>query len=203
MSNDVKNPLSIDFTHGQLAYRLKRLHGTNELLAKAVGIKNDYKPYVIDATAGLGRDGFLLATLGCQVTLLERSPVVTQLLDEALKRAKAHSNFAGRLQINLIQTDSLVYLTKLTRDERPDVIYLDPMYPHRSKSALVKKEMRILRDIVGDDNDAGELLNVALQHALKRIVVKRPCSAPPLNNRKANFAIKGKTQRFDIYLPIR
>ncbi len=81
-----------------------------------------------------------------------------------------------------------------------DVVYLDPMYPHRTKSALVKKEMRRLRNVVGGDDDAHKLLEAALQYAGQRVVVKRPHPSPPLGDMKPDFAITGKKTRFDVYM---
>lgn len=190
---------NIDFLTGKFGYRHRHAHRGNELLAKVVGIKGHYKPLVIDATAGLGRDGFLLACLGCQVTMLERSPQIAALLKDALHRVQTAPDFADDLKITLINVDAINYLQKLTAAEYPDVIYLDPMHPPRSKSALVKKEMRILREVVGDDNDATTLLQTALTRAKKRVVVKRPRLSPPLGDIKPSFIISGKQQRFDIY----
>lgn len=190
-------PLYINFLAGKIGYRRRHSHTGNELLAKAIGIKGDYKPTVIDATAGLGRDAVIMAHLGCQVTMLERSPAVAILLEEALKKALLEL----KIVLSLIQVDAKEYLLHLKSTDYPDVIYLDPMYPERKKSALVKKEMRILREIVGDDKDASDLLKVALHHARKRIVVKRAKTAPCLADLKPNFIIKGSQQRFDVYLP--
>jgi len=84
--------------------------------------------------------------------------------------------------------------------ERPEVVYLDPMYPHTGKSALQKKEMRLFRRLVGDDEDVPRLLQAALGCATKRVVVKRPRTAPPVLELKPSLAIEGKTTRFDVYL---
>lgn len=91
-------------------------------------------------------------------------------------------------------------LAKIPTARHPAVVYLDPMYPHRSKSALVKKEMRILRILVGDDEDSAKLLTSALQVANKRVVVKRPAYAPPLTGLEPNLVFKTKNNRFDVYL---
>lgn len=191
--------LQIDFLKGKTAYRLKHSGIKNELLARAVGLKHQYKPIVLDTTAGLGRDGFLLAYLGCDVTLLERSPAVATELQTALNLALTDPAFS-HLKIKLINIDGKDYLQQLNAENNFDVIYLDPMYPHRKKSALVKKEMRTLRTLVGDDEDAPALLQLALQHAKKRVVVKRPRLAEVLGGIKPDFCIEGSQQRFDVYL---
>ncbi len=197
---EAPGPVYVDFLQGRLGYRGKRINTKNEPLAKAVGLKPGYRPEIIDATAGLGRDSFVLATLGCRVRLLERSPVIAALLRDGIERSKCDAD-TGSISANLtlIEADAISYLSSLEDDERPDVIYLDPMYPHSSKSALVKKEMRYFREIVGADEDADRLLAVALGKAFKRVVVKRPRLAKPLHGCKPTGNISGKTTRFDIY----
>jgi len=195
--------LSIDFLTGKIAYR--RAQNGKELLAKAVGIKGCYRPSILDATAGLGRDGFMLACWGCKVTMLERSPVMATLLQDALTRAFTESEWAQKLSLLFIHTDAFDYFNKLellNNTYYPDVIYLDPMHPVRSKSALVKKEMRLVREIVGEDKDSDDLLVQALHYATSRVVVKRPRLAPALANLKPDFCITGKQQRFDVYLSL-
>jgi len=181
-------PLRVDFTHGALAYRQRQ--GGRELLHRAVGIKKGRRPSIIDATAGLGRDGFMLASAGCDVLLLERSPVIAALLADGLQRAGL-SNPRG------LWSDALSYLA--TAQPAPEVVYLDPMYPVGQQRALVKKEMRIFRDIVGDDVDAERLFHQAMQVALRRVVVKRPKSAPWLANVAPGESLCGRSTRFDIY----
>lgn len=191
--------LEINFLTGELGYRLTHSSIKKELLAKAIGIKGNYHPSVIDATAGLGRDAFLLAYLGCNVIALERSPIIAEQLQTALQHALQNPKLTKPISLSFINADAKNYLTTLKITEQPEVIYLDPMYPERSKSALVKQEMRLLRDIVGDDYDSAELLEIALTRALKRVVVKRPRLAPTLTALKPDFVIAGKSQRFDVY----
>ncbi len=190
-------PVFVDFTSGALRYRKQFGGGRKEALAKAVGLKANRCPTVMDATAGLGRDAFILAGLGCTVVLVERSATVAALLEDGLKRAlddKETVETASRMQVIHANCRELKNLNPL-----PDVIYLDPMYPHRSKSALVKKEMRLIRAIVGNDEDADLLLDWALLHAALRVVVKRPQGAPSLGNRKPSLIINGNNSRFDVY----
>ncbi len=129
----------VDFVGGAMAHRRKFGGGRGEAVAKAVGIKGDYLPDVVDATAGLGRDAFVLASVGCRVRMLERNPVVAALLDDGLARGYADAEIGGWLQerLQLIHASSLTALTDIT--PRPQVVYLDPMFPHKQKSALVKK----------------------------------------------------------------
>lgn len=190
-------PVFVDFSSPALSYRRKQGGGRKEPLAKAAGLKSNRCPYVLDATAGLGRDSFILASLGCHVHLIERSPIVAALLEDGLKRATANpelEDIAARMKISLVDTSTLTSISPL-----PDVIYMDPMYPHRTKSALVKKEMRIIRAVVGDDPDSSQLLSWAFTFPGVRIVVKRPKGAPVLDGKKPSAVINSKKNRFDIY----
>lgn len=189
----------VDFVGGAMAHRRKFGGGRGEAVAKAVGIKGDYLPDVVDATAGLGRDAFVLASVGCRVRMLERNPVVAALLDDGLARGYADAEIGGWLQerLQLIHASSLTALTDIT--PRPQVVYLDPMFPHKQKSALVKKEMRVFQSLVGPDLDADGLLEPARLLATKRVVVKRPDYAPPLANVATPNAVVTKGHRFDIY----
>ncbi|MBV4413055.1 16S rRNA (guanine(1516)-N(2))-methyltransferase RsmJ [Enterobacteriaceae bacterium YMB-R22] len=189
----------VDFVGGAMAHRRKFGGGRGEAVAKAVGVRGDYFPDVVDATAGLGRDAFVLACVGCRVRMLERHPVVAALLDDGLTRGYASPEIGGwlRERLTLIHASSLSSLQTLR--PRPQVVYLDPMYPHRQKSALVKKEMRVFQTLVGTDGDADGLLAPALELATKRVVVKRPDYAAPLAGRVTQSAVVTKNHRFDIY----
>jgi 16S rRNA (guanine1516-N2)-methyltransferase len=194
-------PTWCDFVSGAVAHRRKFGGGRGQMIAKAVGLKNGVTPRVLDATAGLGKDSFVLATLGCTVQMVERSPVVHALLSDGLQRAMSDEETAPiAARLSLIHRDAIEYLSDLrTAAEKPQVVYLDPMFPHTDKSALVKKEMRAFRGIVGDDNDASMLLDNALQVATGRVVVKRPRKAPTIDHRMPNHQLEGKSSRYDIY----
>jgi 16S rRNA (guanine1516-N2)-methyltransferase len=192
----------VDFVGGTMAHRRKFGGGRGEAVAKAVGIKGCYLPDVVDATAGLGRDAFVLASLGCKVRMLERNPVVAALLDDGLARGYRDAEIGPwlRERMTLLHASSLTALSELS--PKPEVVYLDPMYPHKQKSALVKKEMRVFQGLVGPDEDADGLLEPARRLATKRIVVKRPDYAPPMADIAAQAAVVTKSHRFDIYTPL-
>lgn len=195
----------VDFVEGKARHRLKFGGGKGQDIAKAVGLHKFKQPHVIDATAGLGRESFVLASLGCTVTMLERSPMVHALLADGLQRANAIN--APELQaivqrMTLHQVDAIAWLNDLPLESYPDVVYLDPMFPERQKSALVQKEMRFFHTVVGDDSDSDGLLACARQRAKHRVVVKRPRLAPLLANATPAFVISGKAVRYDIYLPL-
>jgi len=189
----------VDFVAGAMAHRRKFGGGRGEAVAKAVGIKGGYLPDVVDATAGLGRDAFVLASVGCRVRMLERNPVVAALLEDGLHRGYADVEIGPwlRERLQLIHASSLTGLADIT--PRPQVVYLDPMFPHKQKSALVKKEMRVFQSLVGPDLDADGLLEPARRLAIKRVVVKRPDYAPPLAGIATQSAVVTKSHRFDIY----
>ncbi|MGQ0286616.1 class I SAM-dependent methyltransferase [Pasteurellaceae bacterium 22721_9_1] len=189
----------VDFIGGTMAHRRKFGGGRGEAIAKAVGVKGNELPTVIDATAGLGRDAFVLAAIGCQVKLVERHPVVRLLLQDGLRRAYADAEIGAMLQQNL-QLLTATHIEQLNpTQDFADVVYLDPMYPHKQKSALVKKEMRVFQHLVGADLDADSLLAPALQLAKKRVVVKRPDYAEFLAQKPPHFSRETKNHRFDIY----
>lgn len=195
-------PLYIDFAGGKLNYRGQHISLRKEAVARALGLKTKAPKKIIDATGGLARDTYVLASLGFSITLLERSPIIYTLISDAITRGLQNPAIAERMQrITLIQTDAITYLHSLATDKQPDLIYLDPMFPERKKSALPKQDMLIFHDIVGDDLDADELLNAALSCAKERVVVKRPRKAPPLSGNNApSFSLEGSSSRFDIYL---
>ena len=191
----------VDFTSDALQYRAKRGSIKNEAIAKAVGLKGGQPWHVIDATAGLGRDAFMLFSLGAGMTLMERSPHVAALLQDGIWRASQSellaSDFSTQFQFLSGQASELL---NNWQGEAPNAIYLDPMFPHKKKSARVKKEMRLFQQLVGPDEDADRLLSPALALAKNRVVVKRPDYAPFLADKSPSMQIKSKKHRFDVYL---
>lgn len=192
--------IAVNFVDGTMAHRRKFGGGRGEAVAKAVGIKGDYLPTVIDATAGLGRDAFVLACVGCKVNLVERNPVVSALLEDGLNRAYQDAEIGKFMQerMVLLSVHSIAELDPIK--DAADVVYLDPMYPHKQKSALVKKEMRVFQQLVGADSDSDDFFFPATQLARKRVVVKRPDYAPFLAEQKPDFSQETKNHRFDVYL---
>lgn len=190
-------PFYIDFLSGKMLHRSEQAGLRKELLGRAMGCHPRDNPSIIDTTAGLGRDSFILARLGFTITALERSPILYLLLNDALQRAKQNLRLAPIIErIHLIHTDATTWLTQ----HKADIIYLDPMFPERQKSASVKKEMVILQELLGKDEDADVLFNLALTCATRRVVVKRPRLAAAIDARSANFSLPGKSSRFDVYL---
>jgi len=199
-------PVCVDFVKGANAHRRQFGGGKGQMIAKAVGVKGSYRPHVIDITAGLGQDGFVLATLGCGVTLIERSPIVYSLLSDGLSRAQLSADPDVQDIISRIhchQQQSRDYLQQL---EQADVIYFDPMFPERGNKAEVNKSMKAFHSLVGGDDDAGDVLALALTKAQYRVVVKRPRKAPAIHDQypalslpTPNVVFEGKSTRFDVY----
>lgn len=188
----------VDFDSGRLGYRQQPASLQHELLAKALAADKAAGMWVLDATAGLGTDTLLLAALGFRVTAVERHPVLHYLLQAALRQARSMPDHATYLDaIELHHAEAGDWLASTQND--PDIFYLDPMFPARSKSAAVKKEMTLMQALVGEDDAAGPLLEQALDRVKYRVVVKRPPQAPPLAGRQPTSQLTGKAVRFDIY----
>ena len=166
-------------------------------IVKAVGDART----VVDATAGLLGDAFLLAVAGYEVTAIERSALVYLLAKDGLERAERDVRLAellgGRLKV--VHADAREWLAaRAGTAEAPDAVVIDPMFPpKKKKSALPRKEMVALREAVGADLDAAELLAAARACARKRVVLKRGDDAPELA--KADWSIEGTMVRFDVW----
>ncbi len=196
--------LSVDFIGGSLGHRKKYGGGKGQTIAKAIGIKQGKTiPSVLDATAGLGKDSYVFACLGCSVTLVERSPIVAALVKDAIQRASLNIEFTQIINqgFTLHNIDALQYIKSIENENKPDVIYLDPMYPEKKKSASVKKNMQILQRLLGHDLDTDAVLNAALEKAAKRVVVKRPKGAAELDvGRSPTIKYESKGTRYDVYI---
>lgn len=191
--------LVVDFVGGAVAHRFRFGGGRGQALPKAVGMKAGKTPRVVDATAGLGRDAFLLASLGAEVTLIERSDEMHRLLAEGMERARLAGGEVAEViaRMTLLHGDAKELLPSLS----PEVVLVDPMHPPRKSSALVKKEMRLIREIVGTDQDAVELMRVALETASNRVVLKWPQKADPMEGIRApSHQIMGKSTRYDVFM---
>lgn len=191
--------LVVDFVGGAVGHRFRASEGRGQALAKAAGLVRGVTPDIVDATAGLGRDAFLLASLGANVTLIERSQKMHDLLAQGLERAAAEGGrYAETVaRMTLLHGDSSLLLPEL----KPQVVLVDPMHPPRGNTALVKKEMRQIREIVGTDPDSENLMKVALTFAQNRVVLKWPLRAEPMAGiRKPSHQILGKSTRYDVFV---
>lgn len=194
--------IHVDFIEGALAHRQQFGGGRGQAIAKAVGLKQGNTPSVLDITAGLARDAYILACLGCKITLVEQSPVLYSLIEDGIRRGLTEPASADVLKnfMNLVNADSILYMDHIDKETRPDVIYIDPMYPERKKSALVKKDMQILQHLLGKDENPELLLKAAIKHAGKRVVIKRPIHAEAVGEIKPSTSISSKKTRYDVYI---
>ena len=190
-------PVCVDFANHAAAYRLQ---SGGELVVKAVQGRSKGVLNVIDATAGLGRDSFVLAAHACDVVMFERNAVVAALLADGLARARLSSNADVVSRMRLLAGDARVFFSDASREPVPDVIYLDPMFAHNEKTALVKKEMRLFRQLLEDEqSDETQLFSAARACARLRMVVKRALKAPYLADVEPAYSLAGKAIRFDVY----
>ena len=193
-------PLCFDFLSDKLIYRISHGGKHKENVARAVtsGISH---PVVFDATAGMGRDSFILQCAGCSVYMFERNPVIWLLLRDALTRA-ASSPFFKDLPNGLPSLMPCGEACRYQGDVVPDIIYYDPMFPDRKKSALVKKEMRIFKALIGADEDIESTLLALIRMAKHKVILKRPQTAAPISFQdvKPIGSVEGGACRFDIYM---
>lgn len=196
---DGKLVLRGDFTG--LLPRLKKSNLQSEFLVKASKIKGIEHPVIIDATAGMGEDSMILAAAGFEVYLFEYDPVIAALLKDALDRAMEIPELkeaTGRMHFT--EGNSIDNMSKL--EIAPDVVLLDPMFPARQKSALVKRKFQLLQKLEKPCSDENELLQAALNVKPGRIVIKRPLKGPFLGGMKPSYSLTGKAIRYDcIVIP--
>lgn len=191
-TQDSKSQLSIDFDSAALIYRSQQ-HLGGEHLIKACQLKGQKNMALLDTTCGLGIDAFLLSQSGFVVTACEKHPVIHALLKDGLRR---YEQLHEQTPFALMHGDSIDYM----KEQTFDVIYLDPMFPTKKKSAKNKKGMQVFQDLhQGSDHQIDNLIQQALQAARKRVVIKRPVNADFVTKFKPTFQILGKTCRFDAY----
>jgi len=191
--------MQVDFVAGRMGYRRQAL--SQEALVSVLGLKKKPAPLVLDVTAGWGSDAFLMAALGCTVIALERHPIVAALLADGIQRAATIPELAPIVsRLTLLQTHAVSYLHE-NRIPLPDIIYCDPMFPERKKSAQVKKPMVLLQQLLTSDStekENAELIEAALKSGVSRIIVKRPIHAPALHCAPHRRWV-ARACRFDIY----
>ena len=232
-------PFCIDLCPGSNTKMAKRLsqggQKGGELLLKATALGKNEGSTVYDLTAGLAQDSCIMALGGAStVHMVEKDSIVIALLEDAFRRMRlvadmctgtgenaedGVSGIAVELlsKLSLEQDDAINVAERLaqvpvTSCLRPDICYLDPMFPPRAKSAAVRKNMSILHGLLKtqsyDDKgvrerEEADLLLAALAAARQKVVVKRPMQAPPLGGdlvrKKPSSMIKGSVNRWDVY----
>lgn len=188
--------------------RLKKNNLLGEMVVKAAKIKDKDMPYLIDATAGMGEDSLLLAAAGFKVKLFEYNPVIAALLYDTVERSKDIPELADAVsRMEVVNGDSIEYLSSLgdisvSSDRKagidiPDVVLLDPMFPERQKSGLIKKKFQLLQKLEQPCSNEKELLDAAIVAHPHKIVIKRPAKGPYLDGRKPSYSMDGKAIRYD------
>lgn len=191
--------LSIHGDYTKLVKRLKPQRVCEELLVKAVKIK-DFKGRlnVVDATAGLGEDSLILAAAGFRVMLIERDGTIFKLLEDTVKRARSCRELEETVsRMTLVEGDSKEILAKLS--DSPDVVFLDPMFPKRDKSGLIKKKFQLIQSLEAPCDEEEALLNAAISAGPRKVVVKRPKNGPNLAGKKPSYSLMGNAIRYDVY----
>lgn len=188
-----------DFTSMLSRIKQGRLQG--ELLVKAAKIRRtDSKLIAVDATAGLGEDSLLLAASGFQVLLCESDPIIAALLRDSMERASQVPELSESISgMTLHECDSVDFLNNL--EFTPDLVYLDPMFPERKKSGLIKKKFQLLHVLEAPCENGEELVRAAVAASPQKIVIKRPLKAESLAGIKPGYSIKGKSIRYDCIIP--
>lgn len=190
--------LRADFA--RLLPRLRADRLGRELLVRAARVRGVEAPTAVDATAGLGEDSLLLAAAGFTVMMFEKDPVIAALLRDALERAANEPQLAGVVaRMTLMEGDSVASLHNL--GFAPDVVFLDPMFPERTKSAAVKKKFQLLHHLERPCDNEEELLDAALAARPRKVVIKRPPKGPRLAGVKPSHSIAGKAVRYDVIVP--
>ena len=200
----LKEVLRVDFLSARTIWRLTHDNTIKQPLARATGIRPGFRPHIFDASAGLGQDAFVLASLGCSVTLCERNPLPAALLADGMARALQSqgeiADIVERMQL-LTGESGKVLQQECAAKKNFDTVYFDPMYPHTSSSAANKKSMRLIRTFVGDDDDSTMFMATVETLKPERIAIKRPTDAPLISEQQPHHVVKGKSCRYDVYLP--
>jgi len=186
--------------HADYAGMLPRLRPgalSKELLVRAAKLKDVSHPMAVDATAGLGEDSLLLAAAGFEVTLFERDEFIAALLRDAVRRAQEDPALAeAASRMHVVAGDSTIGLRNL--GFCPDVVFLDPMFPARTKSAAVKKKLQVIQRLERPCDDETALVDAALATHPRKVVIKRPAKGPYLAGKKPSYSLLGKAVRYDV-----
>jgi len=190
--------LYVDFLDNALYNRISKLKVANELIARACGLHKRSRPIILDATAGLGNDAYILANFGAKLILIEENPFIFKLLEDGIWRLQASSLPCKNNFLKIYNKSAQEIIPQICNNMQPDIIYLDPMFEKIKKNTASKKEMQILQNLIATQN-TDNLLELALTYAAK-VVVKRARKGGFLANKKPNHQIIGSANRFDVYL---
>lgn len=187
-----RRPVHVDWTSNKAQHRISQVSRRTEPLSRALGLKANHRPTVVDATAGLGGDSIIMNALGCPVIAIERDPIVAALLHSEIE-------LSGRTTIQLLNLDSAQWLAEQAENSH-EIVFLDPMFGKGETRAQVKKPMQLMQLLLAEQTESADLLSDAIRVASKRVVIKRAAKAPRLHDTKPQLTVMGKAIRFDIYL---
>ncbi len=192
--------LSIMADFREMLPRLKQSNLQREMLVKAARIKGQEMPQtLVDATAGFGEDSLILAAAGFQVRLYEFDEIIAVLLQDCMERANEIPELKDAVsRMELVCGDSVAGMKELSY--KPDIVLLDPMFPARQKSALIKKKFQLIQRLESPCSTEADLLDAAIAADPKRIVIKRPLKGPYLADRKPSYSLEGKAIRYDCFV---
>jgi 16S rRNA (guanine1516-N2)-methyltransferase len=189
--SDKMKPIYVDF---------EKYNCLNRNLTRACGVNNKDKTNILDCTAGLLKDSFILANHNCNITAIEKNQTIYKLVQNGIERGLKIEKIKLILsKINFLFMDSIDFLENCS--DKFDCIYLDPMFEKSNKTRLVKKDMQIFHTLTSN-SDNEKLFSLAIAKSKKRVVVKRALHGDLLVNKKPNFQIRGNTIRFDVYIVI-
>ncbi len=186
-----------DFCTSAFIYRLKKANAKTELLLKALGKESIES--VLDSTGGSGTDSVLMASIGLKVTTCERNPILHALLQDAITRGLEHTVLYPMLSSITLHHNDAQNLLNMPQNPNFTIIYYDPMFPTRAKSAKVRKPMQVLQMLIGQDTDLTTALTLYIKKARNRVIVKRPKNSPPVSEHELNYHLQSRSTRFDIY----
>lgn len=193
----IKDGLTIRGDFSAMKKRLGTANLQHEMLVKVAKLKNvTSTPLAIDATAGLGEDSILLAASGYEVKMFERDKYIAALLEDALERA-ALDEFLGPIvsRMELVHGDSIEAME--SGKFAADIVYLDPMFPARNKSGLIKKKFQLLQQLESPCEEGERLVRAALSLKPKKVIIKRPLKGEYLAGIKPNHSAFGRAIRYD------
>ena len=200
----VSDELKLIGDYSSLLPRVSNNRVQGEMLVKSVRIKGQTDLFVLDGTAGLGEDSFLLAAAGWDVILCEHNEVIFELLRDTIERAQETeeiSEIANRMHPLFIDgVTACESVSAGTFDAHPNVIFLDPMFPKKTKNSLTNKKLQLFQKLESPCSTEEELFAAACKTNAAKVVVKRPVKGTYLAGKKPSHSIAGKTVRYDCYV---
>ena len=151
---------------------------------------------ILDCTGGFARDAAILASLGNNITLIERNPLIMSLLVDAKEKIKIDDirYIFSRIKSRFGNCIDFIRNT----NKHFDYIYFDFMF-NTNKSALPSKNEQFLRKIVKNDiNENIDIINETIQRVRSKIIIKEHISSNDYDNFDIINTYKGKTVKYHL-----